>query len=124
MESNGIRFIDTEYIKADEWLTSNHDIPLDIKNVLTTSLERQTAKRVCGKNGEFTIDDYKGIRDTRYKCPCCSKYVKNDDIYCHRCGQKIIFPKIKFSDYVEGQRQERWIEWESWEITDGKEEKA
>ena len=27
---------------------------------------------------------WKGCRDTRYKCPYCNKYVRNDETYCHK----------------------------------------
>ena len=49
---------------------------------------------------------------TRYKCPNCKKPVKNDDIYCHRCGQKLMFPHISFTDYVPGEKQETIVRWD------------
>ena len=55
---------------------------------------------------------WKGCRDTRYKCPNCKKPVKNDDIYCHRCGQKLMFPHISFTDYVPGEKQETIVRWD------------
>ena len=36
---------------------------------------------------------WQGTRDTRYICPCCKKAVRNDERYCHKCGQALSFPK-------------------------------
>lgn len=55
---------------------------------------------------------WKGCRDTRYKCPNCEKPVRNDDAYCHRCGQRLMFPKISFTDYVPGEKQDVIVRWE------------
>jgi DNA-directed RNA polymerase subunit RPC12/RpoP len=55
---------------------------------------------------------WKGYRDTRYRCPLCNKPVKNDDVYCHRCGQKLMFPKVDWTPYVEGQKQELIVRWD------------
>ena len=54
---------------------------------------------------------WKGYRDTRYKCPNCEKPVRNDDTYCHRCGQRLMFPHISFTDYVPGQKQDVIVRW-------------
>ena len=62
--------------------------------------EKEKAKRVLWTG-------WKGCRDTRYKCPNCKKPVKNDDIYCHRCGQKLMFPHISFTDYVPERSKKR-----------------
>ena len=67
--------------------------------------EKEIAKRVLWTG-------WKGRRDTRYKCPNCKKLVKNDDIYCHRCGQKLMFPKVDWTPYVEGQKQELIVRWD------------
>ena len=67
--------------------------------------EKEKAKRVLWTG-------WKGCRDTRYKCPNCKKPVKNDDIYCHRCGQKLMFPHISFTDYVPGEKQETIVRWD------------
>ena len=67
--------------------------------------EKEIAKRVLWTG-------WKGYRDTRYKCPNCKKPVKNDDIYCHRCGQKLMFPHISFTDYVPGEKQETIVRWD------------
>lgn len=55
---------------------------------------------------------WKGCRDTRYKCPNCEKPVRNDDAYCHRCGQRLMFPHISFSDYVPGEKQDVIVRWD------------
>ena len=67
--------------------------------------KKEIAKRVLWTG-------WKGNRDTRYKCPNCKKPVKNDDIYCHRCGQKLMFPHISFTDYVPGEKQETIVRWD------------
>jgi hypothetical protein len=54
----------------------------------------------------------KGHRYTRYYCPNCEKPVRNDDCYCHRCGQRLTFPKVTFTDYVPGKKQQTIITWE------------
>ena len=75
------------------------------------AVEKQTAKRVLW-NG------WQGYRDTRYKCPSCKKPVRNTDHFCHRCGQKLIFPQIDFTPYVKGQKQELIVTWEDEDGTD------
>lgn len=55
---------------------------------------------------------WKGYRDTRYKCPNCEKPVRNDDHYCHRCGQRLMFPKISFTEYVPGEKQDVIVRWD------------
>ena len=55
---------------------------------------------------------WKGTRYTRYKCPNCNKPVKNDDVHCHRCGQKLMFPHISHTPYIEGQKQELIVRWD------------
>ena len=55
---------------------------------------------------------WKGYRDTRYKCPNCEKPVRNDDAYCHRCGQRLMFPHISFTDYVPGKKQDVIVRWD------------
>ena len=55
---------------------------------------------------------WKGTRYTRYYCPNCEKAVRNDDYYCHRCGQRLTFPKVTFTDYVPGKKQQTIITWE------------
>lgn len=76
-----------------------------LSKVPSAEPEKETAKRVIWTG-------WKGYRDTRYKCPNCKKPVKNDDVYCHRCGQKLMFPHISWTDYVEGQKQELIVRWD------------
>lgn len=54
---------------------------------------------------------WKGYRYTRYKCPNCEMPVRNDDAYCHRCGQRLMFPKISFTPYIPGQKQDVIARW-------------
>ena len=67
--------------------------------------ERDTPKRVLWTG-------WKGHRYTRYNCPNCKKPVRNDDVYCHRCGQRLMFPKVSHTPYVEGQKQEVIVRWD------------
>ena len=67
--------------------------------------ERDIPKRVLWTG-------WKGYRYTRYNCPNCKKPVRNDDVYCHRCGQRLMFPKISHTPYVEGQKQEVIVRWD------------
>ena len=76
-----------------------------IERVPTTQQEKEIPKRVLWSG-------WKGTRDTRYKCPNCNKPVKNDDVYCHRCGQKLMFPHISHTPYIEGQKQELIVRWD------------
>lgn len=65
---------------------------------------KATFKRV-----DFT--EWKGTRYTRYGCPYCHKYVRNDETYCHKCGQALMFPKISFTPYVPGEKQSVIVTW-------------
>ena len=76
-----------------------------LKEFPSAQPKKEIAKRVLWTG-------WKGCRDTRYKCPNCKKPVKNDDIYCHRCGQKLMFPHISFTDYVPGEKQETIVRWD------------
>lgn len=67
-------------------------------------------------NGKATpkhvgFSSWKGYRNTRYKCPYCNKNVRNDEAYCHKCGQALMFPRISFTPYVPGETQEVIMEW-------------
>lgn len=42
--------------------------------------------------------EWKGTRDTRFKCPSCKKFVHNGSSFCDKCGQAIKFPKLKKVD--------------------------
>ena len=72
------------------------------------AIEELSAKATPKRVG-FT--GWKGIRDTRYKCQYCNKYVRNDEKYCHKCGQALMFPIIRHTPYVPGKRQEVIISW-------------
>lgn len=76
-----------------------------IENLPPAQPEKEIPKRVLWSG-------WKGMRDTRYKCPNCKKPVRNTDIYCHRCGQKLMFPNIDFTPYVEGKKQELIVRWD------------
>ena len=76
-----------------------------IRDMPSAQPEKETPKRVLWSG-------WKGMRDTRYKCPNCKKPVRNTDIYCHRCGQKLMFPNISFTPYIEGQKQELIVRWD------------
>ena len=71
-----------------------------------------TPRRVLNsKGGEFTAENWDGCRLTRYKCPKCLKYVRNDETYCHKCGQHLLFPRIAFTPFVKGQKQDTIVTW-------------
>ena len=80
-------------------------IEYELNNLPSAQPKKEIAKRVLWTG-------WKGYRNTRYKCPNCKKPVKNDDIYCHRCGQKLMFPHISFTDYVPGEKQETIVRWD------------
>ena len=80
-------------------------IQIGLRNLPPVQPEKETPKRVLWSG-------WKGVRNTRYKCPNCKKPVRNTDIYCHRCGQKLMFPNIDFTPYVEGQKQELIVRWD------------
>lgn len=71
-------------------------------------IEKLSAKATPKRVG---ITGCKGCRDTRYKCPICTKYVRNDDKYCRKCGQALMFPIISHTPYEPGKRQEVIISW-------------
>lgn len=72
------------------------------------AIEELSAKAMPKKVG---FSGWKGCRDTRYKCPLCAKFVRNDEKYCHKCGQALMFPIIGHTPYVPGKRQEVIISW-------------
>ena len=76
-----------------------------INGVPSAQPEKEIPKRVLWSG-------WKGTRYTRYNCPNCTKPVKNDDVYCHRCGQKLMFPKISFTPYAPGEKQELIVRWD------------
>lgn len=89
----------SQCLTADECRENNEAIRLAI-----SALERDTPKHV-------RMSEWKGNRNTRYKCPGCEKNARNDETYCHKCGQRLVFPRISFTDYVPGQKQEVIITW-------------
>ena len=76
-----------------------------LENLPSAEPEKEISRRVLWSG-------WKGTRYTRYKCPNCNKPVKNDDVYCHRCGQKLMFPHISHTPYIEGQKQELIVRWD------------
>lgn len=59
-----------------------------------------------------TFKEFSGFSGTRYYCPTCKKQAKHNTAYCDKCGQALIFPGWRFSDYVPGEKQTRYIVWE------------
>ena len=109
LEAERLKQLEEERLKEiaslearEEEQVSNELIEANGKSI--EAIEKQIDKRV-------NWSGWKGYRDTRYFCPTCKKAVKNDDEYCHRCGQKLMFPTVTFSKYVEGQPQETIITW-------------
>lgn len=81
------------------------DCQKSIEELPSAEQEKEIPRRVLWSG-------WKGTRYTRYKCPNCNKPVKNDDVYCHRCGQKLMFPHISYTPYIEGQKQELIVRWD------------
>ena len=77
------------------------------ENVLDAqpTIERDVPKRVLWTG-------WKGHRATRYKCPTCNKHVRKEDNYRHTGGRLITDPQIRFTPYVEGQKQELRVRWD------------
>ena len=106
------QFQESEDLDVGDWIEHRifvqnmNDIDRQtILNLPSAQPEKEKAERVLWTG-------WKGCRDTRYKCPNCKKPVKNDDIYCHRCGQRLMFPHISFTDYVPGEKQETIVRWD------------
>lgn len=72
------------------------------------AIEELSAKATPKRVG---FDGWKGNRNTRYKCPYCNKFVRNDETYCHKCGQALMFPRISFTPYVPGEKQDLIVTW-------------
>ena len=88
---------------------------LDIKTAKDLDpLSSATAEEALRKQIKTRVkwSGWKGMRDTRYRCPSCNKPVKNDDCYCHRCGQYLMFPHISHTPYVPGEEQKLIVTWE------------
>lgn len=97
--------IDIVVFECGGWIGLAREISKQLRQLPPIQPEKEIAKRVLWTG-------WKGCRNTRYKCPNCKKPVKNDDIYCHRCGQKLMFPRISFTDYVPGEKQETIVRWD------------
>lgn len=91
------------------WEWQEMYLPIHFKQLLeelpSAEPEKEIPRRVLWSG-------WKGIRYTRYTCPNCNKPVKNDDVYCHRCGQKLMFPHISHTPYIKGQKQELIVRWD------------
>lgn len=104
--------IEQGWIKFDTETDLNRTTHL-IRDIAPSAEPKETAQRVLnGKGGEWTGADWQGTRLTRYKCPNCLKFVRNDETYCHKCGQHIIFPAISFTKYVPGEKQKIIVRWD------------
>lgn len=78
---------------------------------VTKALEKQIPKRVFANyKREFTNEDFKGMRNTRYYCPCCKKPTKQT-AYCDKCGQKLLFPTFHWTIYDGESPQIRTMTW-------------
>ena len=85
----------------------------DLLEVIAYEMERLPSAQPPKEISKRVLwSGWKGYRDTRYKCPNCEKPVRNDDAYCHRCGQRLLFPNISFTDYVPGQGHELIVRWD------------
>lgn len=89
---------------ANKGLVITPSVCLEAADAIEELSEKATPKRV-GFTG------WKGCRDTRYKCPYCNKHVRNDETYCHKCGQALMFPHISHTPYVPGKKQEVIVTW-------------
>lgn len=79
---------------------------------ISAALKKDMPMRVNGhKNKEFTNDDFKGMRCSRYYCPNCNGSLRRGIRYCDKCGQKLSFPVFSWSPYREGEKQERFMKW-------------
>ena len=97
--------IDGLHSKSQLQIWDTEDVEVWINELPSAEPEKEIPRRVLWSG-------WKGTRDTRYKCPNCNKLVKNDDVYCHRCGQKLMFPHISHTPYIEGQKQELIVRWD------------
>ncbi len=88
-----------------ELYVAKYNAEMNIQLLPSAQPERDIPKRVSWTG-------WKGCRDTRYRCPSCKKPVRNTDVYCHRCGQKLMFPHISFTDYVPGEKQQTIVRWD------------
>lgn len=66
-----------------------------ISTAIETLLAEQRDSRLTPKMVSCP-GGWEGTRLTRYYCPQCKKAVRNDEAYCHKCGQAILFPKEEY----------------------------
>lgn len=95
----------TEQIKYN--IGNGHEISVEYdennstkitRECLEMLIKKEIPKRVfANSKREFTNEDFKGIRNTRYYCPCCKRPTKNDVTYCDKCGQKLLFPAFHWT---------------------------
>ena len=81
---------------------------LQLMREAADAIEELSAKATPKRVG---FDGWKGYRNTRYKCPYCKKNVRNDETYCHKCGQALMFPRISHTPYVPGEKQDVIVTW-------------
>lgn len=94
---NQLKF-DIEMTKFDP-TTGEHTSFLSEETLLTIEAEELAIEALEKQIPKFVeCKEWKGIRNTRYKCPYCGKNVRNDETYCHKCGQAVKFPKLKKVD--------------------------
>ena len=79
-----------------------------LKREAADAIEELSAKATPKRVG---FAGWKGCRNTRYKCPYCNKNVCNNETYCHKCGQALMFPYISHTPYVPGEKQEVIVTW-------------
>lgn len=89
---------------------------MGLKDAESTLLLNETADAIEELSAKSTLKrvgftGWKGCRNTRYKCPHCNKYVRNDEAYCHKCGQALMFPHISHTPFVPGEKQEVIVTW-------------
>lgn len=80
-----------ETIKIASAFNSENSPLTEAIQMAIADMEKQIPKFVKSK-------EYKGVRDTRYKCPVCKKFVRVNTKHCDECGQALKFPKLKRID--------------------------
>ena len=100
-----VECLEEGWIKLDTEKDYNSMIHLVRDTAPSVQMEKEIPIRVRWSG-------WKGHRYTRYYCPNCEKPVRNNDCYCHRCGQNLMFPKVTFTDYVPGEKQQTIVTWE------------
>lgn len=98
------RLREASKVKYGARVNVDRELLMQAADAIGDLIAKATPKRVG-----FT--EWKGCRNTRYKCPLCTKYVRNDEKYCHKCGQALMFPIISFTPFVQEKRQETIISW-------------